>query len=96
MLQNLRWDNAKIDVKPLMLRNGELDYRFTDGTLSFEGGNEFRYFDTKSLRSATEKIRSVEIRNDRYIVDLLHDRSRAFKPYITERDINGRFLIQGR
>ncbi len=94
VLQNLRWDNAKIDVKPLMLRNGELDYRFTDGTLSFEGGNEFRYFDTKSLRSATEKIRSVEIRNDRYIVDLLHDRSRAFKPYITERDINGRFLIQ--
>jgi hypothetical protein len=94
VLQNLRWDNAILNVKPLMLRSGEIDYRYKDGTLAFEGGNEFRYFDTKSIRSGNERIRAIEIRGDRYIVDLLHDRSRAFRPYITEPDINGRFLIQ--
>lgn len=94
VLQNQRWDNAKYNVKPLMLRNGEIDYQYTDGTLTFEGTNEFRYVDLKSLRSSTERIRSIEIRNDRYIVDLLHDKSRAFRPYITEQDINGKYLIR--
>jgi hypothetical protein len=94
VLQNQRWDNAKYNVKPLMLRNGEIDYQYMDGTLTFEGTNEFRYLDLKSLRSSTERIRTIEIRNDRYIVDLLHDRSRAFRPYITEQDINGKYLIR--
>lgn len=94
VLQNMRWDNAKYNVRPLMLRDGELDFQYLDGTLTFEGGNEFRYVDLKSLRSSTERIRSIEIRNDRYIVDLLHDKTRAFRPYITEQDINGKFLIQ--
>jgi hypothetical protein len=29
-----------------------------------------------------------------YYVDLIHDRPRAFSPYITEQDINGKFLIK--
>lgn len=94
VLQNLRWDNAKFNVKPLMLRDGEIDYQYTDGTLSFEGGNEFRFFDIKSLRYNSERIRSIEIRNDRYIVDLYHDKPRSFRPYITEGDINGSFLAK--
>ncbi|HLO90192.1 MAG TPA: DUF5103 domain-containing protein [Lentimicrobium sp.] len=94
ILQNFRWDNAIVNAKPLMLRSGEIDYQYTDGTLSFEGTNEFRYVDLKNLRSNTERIRSIEIRNDKYIVDLLPDLPRPFKPYITLEDINGRFLVR--
>jgi hypothetical protein len=94
VLQNMRWDNAKFNIKPFMLRAGELDYQYTDGTLAFEGLNEFRYFDIKSLRYYSDRVRSIEIRNDSYIVDLIHDRARAFRPYITEQDINGAFLIK--
>ncbi len=94
VLQNMRWDNAKFDVKPFMLRDGEIDYQYTDGTLAFEALTEFRYFDIKSLRYTTDRVRSIEIRNNQYIVDLIHDQSRAFKPYITEQDINGNFLIK--
>lgn len=94
ILQNFRWDNAITNVKPLMLRAGEIDFQYTDGTTSFEGANEFRYVDLKNLRSSTERIRSVEIRNDRYIVDLLFDPVRTFKPYITYKDINGQFLLR--
>lgn len=94
VLQNYRWDNAKIGVKPLMLRTGEIDYQYTDGTLSFEAGNEFRYFDTKSLRYNSERIYSIERRNNQYYVNLMHDIPRAFKPYITQRDLNGNYLIK--
>lgn len=94
ILQNFRWDNAKFNVKPYMLRAGEIDYNYTDGTIMFDGLNEFRFVDIKSLRYNSERIRSIEIRNNNYIVDLLHDKVRAFKPYITEQDINGRFLIK--
>lgn len=94
ILQNFRWDIAKFNIKPLMLRDGEIDYNYTDGTLTFEGTNEFRYFDIKSLRYNSERVTAIEQRNGSYIVDLLHDKMRAFKPYITEQDINGRFLIK--
>lgn len=94
VLQNNRWDNARISIPPLMVRDGELDYRYTDGTIEFEAGNEFRYFDMKSIRSSNERIRSIEIRNNAYIVDLSHDNRRAFKPYISEQDINGKFLLK--
>lgn len=94
VLQNNRWDNPQINIPPLMIREGELDYRYTDGTIEFPGGNEFRYFDMKSIRSRNERIRSIEIRNDAYIVDLSHDVRRNFKPYISDRDINGKFLLK--
>lgn len=94
ILQNFRWDNAIYNLKPLNLRAGEIDYNYLDGTLSFEGGNEFRYVDLINLNISTERIRSSEIRNNRYIVDLLFDPARTFKPYITYQDINGRFLIR--
>ena len=94
ILQNWRWDNAIFNVKPLMLRNNEIDYNYTDGTIEFEGGNEFRFFDIKSLRFNSERVRLIETRGGAYYVDLFPDRSRAFKPYITEKDLNGRFLIK--
>lgn len=94
VLQNDRWDNAKFNLVPLMLRSNELDYRYTDGTISFEAGNEFRYFDIKSLRFNSERVTSIESRNNEYYVTLTYDKSRAFKPYITETDLNGRFIIK--
>lgn len=94
VLQNQRVDNAKFNIRPLMIRDGELDYQYLDGTLTFEGGNEFRYVDLQSLNGSTNRIRSVEIRNDRYIVDLLFDKPRGFSPYITYQDINGKYLVR--
>lgn len=94
ILQNSRWDNAIQDLKPMMIRGDELDYRYTDGTNTFEAGNEFRYLDIKSLRYNSERIRAIENRTDGYHVELLHDKVRATAPYITYGDINGRKLIK--
>ena len=94
ILQNTRWDNALWDLKPMMIRGDELDYRYTDGTNTFDAGNEFRYLDIKSLRYNSERINAIENRTDGYHVGLLSDKVRAQAPYITYSDINGRKLIK--
>jgi hypothetical protein len=94
VLQNARWDNALWGLQPMMLRGEELDYKYTDGTNTFEAGNEFRYFDMKSLRYQSERVRTIEGRNDGFHIELQPDKNRATTPYITYGDINGQRLIK--
>ena len=94
ILQNNRWDNALWGIQPMMLRNDELDYQYSDGSNTFEAGNEFRYFDIKSLRYNSERVRFIENRNDGFHVTLLPDVIRATRPYVTYSDIDGRMLIK--
>lgn len=94
ILQNNRWDNALWDLTPMMLRADELDYQYSDGRNTFEAGNEFRYFDIKSLRYISERVRAIENRRDGYHVALLPDMARTVKPYVTYSDINGQRLIK--
>jgi len=92
IMQNERWDNAIRNPKPRFVRGSELDFTY-DPTLVFNGGNEFRPLDIKSLRYQTENIRLIEW-NYEYHVYMLDDYSRARKNYTIYRDINGRKLIQ--
>jgi len=92
ILQNERWDNAIRNPKPRFVRGSELDFTY-DPTLVFDGGNEFRALDIKSLRYQTENIRLIEW-DYAYHVYMLDDLSRARKNYTLYRDINGRKLIQ--
>jgi len=90
--QNDRWDNAILNVKPRMILTGELDYSVIP-ELSFEAGNEFRYFDMKTVRYRTDRMQRLNSTAEAYEVYLLPDKVRANRPYITEEDINGRRLI---
>ncbi len=93
VMQNLRRDNAILNIKPRFVKNNQLTYDFHDG-LSFNGGNEYRRFDAKSFRYRTEEVRSVEERGGIYHVLLAPDRPRGYKQYSFENDINGKFLVQ--
>ncbi|MFH1161061.1 MAG: DUF5103 domain-containing protein [bacterium] len=90
--QNYRWDNALRNLKPKFIRGKELDFTF-DPANAFDGGNEFRSVDIKSLRYQTEHIRSIEW-DSAYQVYMLDDLSRARKNYTYNQDLNGRFLIK--
>ncbi len=92
IMQNERWDNAIRNPTPRFIRGSELDFTF-DPTHSFNGGNEFRTLDIKSLRYQTENIRLIDWDGE-YHVYMLDDMSRARKPYIFYQDINGRKLIE--
>ena len=50
ILQNGRWDNMKENLKPDFVGNNLLTYNSLSDKNIFSGGNEFRYFDIKSIR----------------------------------------------
>ena len=90
--QNGRWDNALHLSKPRFVISDELDYRY-DEAISFNGGNQFRNFDTKSLVYQSERVAGIRF-DSLYHVWLLPDQPRTYKQYSFEKDINGKFYIR--
>jgi len=94
--QNNRWDNAVTGIKPTFMNGNQLIYSLDDAS-TFNGGNEFRYFDARSLRFLTEKVKNIyrdnELKNH---VVLYPDESRRTKPYLYYSDFNGNFVIRNR
>lgn len=90
--QNNRWDNAITDLLPTFANNGKLIYDQEEDNL-FDGGNEYRFFDIKSLRYISERIKNISYENDTNIVELKKDIKRNFQRYSSMRDINGKKLI---
>ena len=91
--QNDRWDNAIHNLKPRFTKSGSLDYNYDD-QITFNGGNEFRAFDTKSLIYQSERIRKIQYDTAGYNVYLLDDIRRTTKNWIRDNDINGRMYIK--
>lgn len=92
ILQNGRWDNAMLGLKPKFIRNNQMDFNF-DGENSFYGGNEFRNFDTKQLTELTLNIRK-SVLDTNYTVFIMPEIPRNTQTYSTLADVNGRFVIR--
>ncbi|HQG38938.1 MAG TPA: DUF5103 domain-containing protein [Chitinophagales bacterium] len=93
VLQNYRWDNAKINVKPQFYGVNELNFDL-NGTLIFPStGREFRYFDMRSLRFRGQNIRAFDIRDNENDVYLLYDRPTPPNAYQITKDLNGQYYI---
>jgi hypothetical protein len=91
--QNDRWDNAIRDIPPRSVRDGALDYNY-DEKIVFNGGNEYRSFDTKSLIYQSERIRKIFFDTGVFQVFLLDDIKRTTKNHVTDEDLNGRFFVK--
>jgi hypothetical protein len=91
--QNDRWDNAVRGLTPRFVRGASLDYTDLPQCL-FNGGNEFRAFDIKSLLYQSERIGKIEYDKSGYQVYLLDDLLRTYKNYASDKEINGRKLIK--
>ncbi len=94
ILQNGRWDNALSSLKPYMVRNDVLDYSFDNGTNLFDGLNEFRRFDLKSVKFLSEKVREITYDDTIFYVKLWDSQRRSYKEYTNDDDINGKFLLK--
>ncbi len=93
--QNGRWDNAVTDLKPNMIVGTELKYDDV-GKCVFDGGNDYRYFDMKSLRYNTFRVQSVEFDPQKGYQVYLHPdvvRNKNVYHYIQE-SINGNFFVK--
>jgi len=93
ILQNGRWDNAKRNLKPDFFGNNELKYNSLSDKNIFQGGNEYRYFDIKSIRYLTEYVKRIDYVSPNYNVSLAPSENREFKPYFYWQDFNGKYYI---
>lgn len=93
ILQNGRWNIAKKNLKPVFFGNNELNYTSLADNTIFPGGNEFRYFDIKSVRYKTEYVRDIDFLFGNYHVYLFPSENREFKPYFYWQDLNGKYYV---
>lgn len=91
--QNGRWDNIITGLKPKMVVSNELNYDY-DNENVFDGGNEFRTFDIKSLTYNSEYVKSIKGNYEGYNVYLQDCERKTFTVYKTEDDINGQMKIK--
>lgn len=91
VIQNNNLNTAITNLKPVYTVGRELIYKY-DNESSFWAGNEYLYFENKSVRSANVGIQFVdllEVYNHYLYTDII----RANRPYTYNPDINGNFLI---
>jgi hypothetical protein len=93
ILQNGRWNNSKKNLKPDFFGNNELKYNALSEKNIFTGGNEFRYFDIKSIRYQSEFVKRIDYMAPNYHVYLFPSESREYKPYFYWQDFNGKYYI---
>jgi hypothetical protein len=93
ILQNGRWDNAKRNLKPDFYGSNELKYNSLSDKNIFKGGNEYRYFDIKSIRYQTEYVKKIDFAIPNYNIYLYPSENREHKPYFYWQDFNGKYYI---
>lgn len=91
--QNSRWDNSVSGLKPLYINGNEFIYDY-DEENTFHGGNEYRFFDIKSMRFQTERVNDIVVTKDSNVVVLTNEERRSSKRYFTTPDINGQYVIR--
>lgn len=93
ILQNGRWDNAKRNLRPDFYGDNELKYNSLSDKNIFKGGNEYRYFDIKSIKYQTENVKRIDFAIPSYHVFLNPSDNRESKPYFYWKDFNGKYYI---
>lgn len=93
--QNQRWDNAITNLKPTMVREDQrrVDYEHFTLENEFRGGNEFRFFDLRTINFPGQNVANVDIKEKRIDAFLFRDRSRGSEVYGQYNDINGQYVV---
>ena len=92
ILQNHLWASAITGIKPQFVAGNQLIYKY-DRETSFNGANEYLFFDNKEIRTASNGILSVEL-GDIYEHFLYTDQNRTPLEYTYNPDVNGDFVIR--
>lgn len=93
LMQNRRWDNAILNLKPLFIKENMLDYDYNKENV-FPGGNEFRYFDMRSVRHNGENVLDIQFIRPYYHVTVMPDQIRNGKEYFFYKEMNGNFVVE--
>ena len=88
VIKNYDWNNVIKITSPPQLQGNKLVYDLPY-QIEADGGNEFRYFNSKNTRITSERIDRVEFRPPYYHFYLKQDEPRELQPYFSYTDIDG-------
>ena len=80
---------------PAFISGSSIDYSQPTKNI-YQGSNEFRSFDTRTLEFAAQGVSLVDLQYDGYHVLLNNAEVRVDKPYLYERDLNGKYYVDYR
>jgi hypothetical protein len=95
ILQNGRWDNAIEGLTYRTAKPGEYGFNFDNLNKNvFNGSNEYRTFDIRTLRSPADRITSVNFNNRINQAYVMEDLARPWGAYVTNTTLKG-YCIYG-
>lgn len=96
--QNYRDDRTLHGLRPTHVQAFDqvLEYRLIDLSNTMPGGNEFRFFDTRTVLSRANYIDRIDRNADRNMAYVQVDQPRSRGAYIQSDDFNGMFVIDHR
>ncbi|MCS6823409.1 MAG: DUF5103 domain-containing protein [Cytophagaceae bacterium] len=94
--QNHNWNATISGLYPSFVRETarNLEYIYFNNENVFDGLNEFRFFDLRSLQAKGMNVLDIKIHNEGNEVLLAYDLSRGREPFVTSFDINGKYVPQ--
>ncbi|GJM34502.1 MAG: DUF5103 domain-containing protein [Saprospiraceae bacterium] len=92
VMQNGRWDNALIGIPPTYELSKTLIFDYQD-KITFPAGKEFRFVDTRTIRSRSPGVEDIQEYQDGIDVIMERDNKRAGLAFLTREDINGNYVI---
>lgn len=93
VLQNFRWDNAKVNIPPTFIRGNIMEFN-SENDLVFPAGKEFRWADLRSFRFQSERIAKVDNVPGNVSILLQPDPERTQMRYLKFTDYNGFYFIE--
>lgn len=91
VMQNNRWDNAVVNARPQYIKANGLQWIHCKDYI-FDGGNEYRKFETLDVTHTTMGLESINWDGHNYHAWIWTDEPRP--SYIYDKDANGSFLIR--
>ncbi|WP_300977140.1 DUF5103 domain-containing protein [Flavobacterium sp.] len=93
LLQNRQFNTGIKNIAPQYTIGNELIYKY-DTETQFWAGNEFRFFDNKEIRNASNNVSRISSSGGIYRGYLFTDEARANFPYSFTLDANGNFVVR--
>lgn len=93
VLQNNRWDNAMLNIKPAFIRGATLEYN-SDNTAVFPSGKEWRWLDLRDFHLQSDRVLNADYKRNSTDIFLKPDGPRSAQRYVYYRDLNGMSSIE--
>lgn len=93
ILQNNRWDNAAVNLRPTFYSRTRLEYN-TETDAVFPAGKEWRWLDLRSFRFLSDRIERANKNSNSTDIFVKPDADRSSQRFNFFRDYNGMFYIE--